>query len=349
MDSLTLKSITKSGKPKSTRKRKKEKSDEISVPLVRSKEEKATKTKKQKRRRRQIRRSNNSDLSIVAEKKALGSNPRELIYSINTDYGLVLEWLKKQQKNSNGHNSMADPDSDCDDIYDDPKDSLFMRLDAIINEKETSNVMTVEKRSMTNHAFLRHVMSSKNIDNPEEDTGYSMKEKERLRAVIYLSGRDWEEAYMRPPDPSKDEQECVMGKECLGRKIENSKGGFTLVAYHFKQEVLDHKVEGKPLPPNRMCIFCLRNETLKHYLESCAGQRVYERNSAIQIHRNSVQEYHPHFMTTGDSEMRKGLIDPIVSQTLSSTHFQYVEENGRKFYRQLIPRPTPEQLKHFLM
>ena len=121
------------------------------------------------------------------------------------------------------------------------------------------------------------------------------------------------------------------------------------IKVHFKQEVLDHKVEGKPLPPNRMCIFCLRNETLKHYLESCAGQRVYDRNSAIQIHRNSVEEYHPHFMVTGDSEMRKGLIDPIVTQTLSSTHFQYVEENGRKFYRQLIPRPTPEQLKHFLL
>jgi len=301
-----------------------------------------------KRKRRQIRRGSNGS-TLIAEKESLGSDPRKLIYSINADYHLVAEWVRRHQCRSNGHAGMADPDSDGDDTYDSHKATLFMTLDAAINNKESSDGLDVEKRDTTNYAYLRYVMSNKERVAGGGEDGYSIQEREEMRSVIYLSERKWEESYMRPPDKARDEQECERGDKCLGLRIQNSNGGFILVAYHFKQEVVESRLQNKPLPPNRMCIFCLRYETLKHYVESCADQRVYEKGTTIQIHRNSVSEYHPDFMIMGDPNMRRGLIDPIVIQTLSCTHYRYNEANGKKWYEQLIPRPTPDQLKHFLM
>lgn len=302
---------------------------------------------KTKRKRRQIQRSN-AEPTLTPEKGTLVDNARKIIYSIDTDYGMVIEWLKRIQKGGNGHAGMTDPDSDGEDIYDSTRDSIFMHLEAIIDKKDEV-VIDVERREVTNHAFLRKVMSSKGIPEDADDAGYSIEEKEKMRSINYLSERDWEESYMRPPLENKQEQECVMGDRCYGLKIENAKGGFIMMAYHLRHEVLEHELNGTPLPQNRMCIFDLRNEMLKYYLDSCADQRVFDKNTSIQLIRNSIRDYHPDFMIIGERRVRRGLPDPIVIQTTSSSHYQYVEESGHKFYRQLIPRPTEEQQKHFLM
>lgn len=302
--------------------------------------------KKKAAAKKKPRRCSGSD--TVVEKVSLNNtDPRKLLYLINPDYKLVREWVQKQ--NSSGHSGMADADSDEDTLFDSRKDTMFMMLDNMINQREaeeSANQLTVERRNITNYTFLRHVMTSK--DTAPEDSD-DVKLREEQRASIYFSERNWEEQYMRPPDKSKGEQACVRGSDCIGTKIENAGGGFVLVAYYFKHEVIAHKRQNKALPQNRLCIFCLRNETLMHFVSACADQRKFESGTVIQMHRNSVKEYHPDFMVMADHNMRQGLIDPIVIQTTSATHYRLVEENGQKRYKQLIPRPSVEEQLHFLM
>lgn len=313
-----------------------------------SRRRKGRTTKKTKSSRRR------ASEQLVAEKVSLNdTDPRKILYAINPDYALVRAWVQKN--NSSGHSRMADPDSDEDTLYDGSKDILFMRLDTVISQREQEeqeNRLTIERRNATNYTFLRYVMSNRDASHQGDrllSSAEAIKLREQQRCQSYFSKRSWEESYMREPDTSKGEQPCVKGEDCIGKKIEKSGGGFVLVAYYFEPEVIAHKRENKALPQNRMCIFCLRKETLKHFVDACADQRQFDSDTIVQWHRNSALEYHPDYMIRDDKSMRKGLADPIVIQTTSSTHYRLVEENGKKRYNQLIPRPTKQQQQRFLM
>lgn len=271
-----------------------------------------------------------------------------VLFSINPHYSLVQWWITEYSS----HKGMMDPEIEEELLCDELKDTLYLNMCNTIRQRETEEEteaqqppFTIEGRNFTNFTYLRRIMSTK--DSSLSVSEESLAVREQQRAKIYFSSREWEEAYMR--QPSRGEQECAQGQNCMGKKIENSNGGFVMVAYHFKHEVLEHEKEGKPLQGGRLCIFCLRHQTLEFFADACANQRKFNAGTVVQMHRNSVKEYHPHFMVIGERNMRQGLVDPIVVQTTNSTHYKLVNEGGLLRYKQLIPRPTKEELEHFLL
>ena len=148
--------------------------------------------------------------------------------------------------------------------------------------------------------------------------------------------RAYEETYLKEPDKTKGERQCLLDEECQGLQIDCS-APFVLKEFYLPSEEKENIKRGTKPTERRLCLMCKRYQIGRALLATRADCMGWKENVTLQDYFNLVDvegEYKSSSAICSDPHTYEGLWEPIVLHGLANYRLQYDEVDGKRYYEQ---------------
>ena len=147
--------------------------------------------------------------------------------------------------------------------------------------------------------------------------------------------RQYEETYLKEPDKTKGERQCLSGEECQGLQIDCN-APFILKEFYLPSEEKENIKRGSKPTEIRLCLMCKRYQIGRALLATRADCMGWKENVTLQDYFNLIDvegEYKSSSAICSDPQVYEGLWEPIVLHCLANYRLQY-DDDGKRYYEQ---------------